>query len=839
MINAPKLATQDEQRRLKTRRQHWNGLDYLEVEVDGSDVFLRVYFMGKAPQQISEQNVLIRGGRRVRSIRAVHVDICRVADQEQEDCLTIYLDRPGDFSTYTLCLVEVDESGRPIQDGTFQGQPRYRPLEGFDPRYACLDFSFQAGCPSEMDCQAAPVCPPDQREEPEINYLVKDFASFRRLILDRLAIVMPDWKERHIPDLGVALVDLFAYAGDYLSYYQDAVATEAYLDTARLRVSVRRHARLVDYILHEGCNARAWVFVKADDAVLKLSTQDFSFASAHTSLPAENRVLAETVIEQSAPGDFTLFEPLPTRLNQVYSFVPSHNEICIYTWGDRQCCLPRGSTAASLTGPLDPPLLPGDFLLFEEVLGPQTGAPEDADPSHRHVVQLTEVVEDEDPLNGQKVIEVAWAAVDALPFPLCVSAVGRAPECAYLEGISVARGNLVLVDQGCTVEEDLEVVPGGQVSYDCIDEGQARRTIQPARYRPALKDAPLTYAQPLDHARGAVTLLQQDPRQALPGLLSLTDQWGGGWQVQPDLLASGPDDPHVVIEMDDDGRAHLRFGDDELGKRPEPGTSFHARYRQGSGPQGNVGAGAIAYLIFHGAQHPNTGLWPRNPFPAVGGQPAEPLAQAKLNAPVAFRKTLRRAITAGDYAAIVMRDFAGQVQRAAATLRWNGAWYEVLVAVDQLGGMEPSGVLLAEIQHHLRRYRRIGHDVVVRPAEDVPLDVSLTVCVKPDYLRGHVAAAVLSVLSNGVLPGGGQGFFHPDRLTFGQAVYLSPLVAAVSTVPGVESVQVTRFERSGNPDGQAIENGFLPLGPLEIARLDNDPSYPENGRLQLDVRGGR
>ena len=35
--------------------------------------------------------------------------------------------------------------------------------------------------------------------------------------------------------------------------------TEAYLDTARRRISVRRHVRLVDYPMHEGCNARAWV----------------------------------------------------------------------------------------------------------------------------------------------------------------------------------------------------------------------------------------------------------------------------------------------------------------------------------------------------------------------------------------------------------------------------------------------------------------------------------------------------------------------------------------------------------------------------------------------------
>src|SRR4029077_7562637 len=91
------------------------------------------------------------------------------------------------------------------------------------------------------------VCPTSPLAAPEIDYLAKDYASFRQLMLDRISVLSPQWKERNPADIGIALVELLAYAGDYLSYRQDAVATEAYLGTARRRVSVRRHARLVDY----------------------------------------------------------------------------------------------------------------------------------------------------------------------------------------------------------------------------------------------------------------------------------------------------------------------------------------------------------------------------------------------------------------------------------------------------------------------------------------------------------------------------------------------------------------------------------------------------------------
>jgi hypothetical protein len=49
-------------------------------------------------------------------------------------------------------------------------------------------------------------------------------------------------------------------------------------------------------------------------------------------------------------------------------------------------------------------------------------------------------------------------------------------------------------------------------------------------------------------------------------------------------------------------------------------------------------------------------------------------------------------------------------------------------------------------------------------------------------------------------------------------------------------------EPSADPDASTEEvpsNWVLSLGPLQIARLDNDPNFPENGILTLDLRGGR
>jgi hypothetical protein len=895
------LTCSNELRRRAVRQHRLNGLDYLEVSDDQRS--LCVHFLGPVPTDLTKNNILIDGGRRIRDIRVTNV-VVELPDQNDptlDGCLRISLDKYGDFSTYTLMVVETDsESGKVKIDD--QGQPQTK--VGFDVRYAHLPFSFKVSCPSDLDCQTDATCPLPEYLEPEINYLAKDYGSFRQLILDRLALNLPEWRERHVPDLGITLVELLAYVGDYLSYYQDAVATEAYLDTSRQRISVRRHVRLVDYMMHEGCNARAWVWIEASSNT-DLNPADFFLITTYSGAPAIGTILNQIDdLERIPVNQYEVFEPVSTEPIQLKL---AHNEIHFYTWGDHQCCLAKGATQATLYGNLqhlsqlvlapaevidldgteDPvevfpaesnlDLKVGDILIFEEVKGAKTGILADADPNHRHVVRLTKVEPSEDvlyidPISNSAVplVEIAWSIEDALPFSLCISAVGGAPECCLIENITVARGNVILVDHGRTVVpvEHLGVVRTKTTISVCEAEGQASDIlIVPQLFNPHLSQAPLTFSQPLpSQSLSASRLLVQDPRQALPQVSRLMgipakfpvendpqffsdNDWQ--WIPQADLLSSYGQDQHFVVEMDDQGIAHLRFGDGELGKQPAAGDRFYAKYRIGNGIAGNVGASTIAHLVFRNISMSGTTLIPHNLFPATGGTAPEPIAEVKLFATTAFRKKLQRAITAQDYADIVMHDFPLQVQRAAATLRWTGSWYEVLVAIDPLNSEEASAALIQEIQQHLYLYRRIGHDVVVKSAIYVPLLIAMQICVLPTYLRGHVLANLLEVFSTRRLANGELGFFHPDNLTFGSGIYLSKLIAAAQSVPGVMRVQVTRLKRltdvadpskaplATESSGSEMLTGLLPLGSLEIARLDSDPSFPENGVLKFDLGGGR
>jgi hypothetical protein len=841
---------QDDRRDAVRRMNGRNGLDYVEVSDDQRT--LTVFFLGKLPKAFAPdapnggKYLRIEGGQRVTDIQITSTEAVVDPNPEKDDYLVVKLNKYGDFSTYTLRLTGV---------------------ANIDPRYDHVDFSFKVNCPSDLDCAAACICEPAVPPEPEINYLAKDYGSFRQLMFDRLAVMIPDWTERHVPDLGVALVEVLAYTGDYLSYSQDAVATEAYLDTARQRISVRRHARLVDYVLHEGCNARAWVCADVSSGEVPLEPGEVTYITGlNDALSAQQSVLTWDQLADTPSHAYEVFEPLVADRSQPIRLRAAHNEIHFYTWGEKECCLERSSTSATLLdewagssggGEAGPAantegaralrLQVGDVLIFEEVLGPHTGLAADADPARRHAVRLTKVTPGEDPVgggNGRTIpfVQIEWGRADALPFPFCLSTIGDAPDCRYLDHVSVARGNVVLVDHGRTQKpEDLGQVPTKTTDAICeCADVPGDIEIIPGRFGTKLQKVPLTFRQPLPRdgagatPSAAAVLLTQDSRVAAPQVW-LTSQPPEPWEPRPDLLASGPNDRHFVVEIDDDGIARLRFGDGELAYRPPAGMTFAAVSRVGNGTAGNVGAESISRLVLKNRQS-GVSISVRNPLPARGGTAPEPIAEAKLFAPHVFRKRIERAVVAEDYEEIAERN--PNIQQASAELEWSGSWYEADVAIDPVGREDAGRRLLAEIERTLERYRRMGHDLDVVPAAYVPLHLRLDVCARPHYERAHVKSALLEAFSTRTRPGGERGFFHPDKLTFGEGIYLSQIIATAQAVAGVESVEVTAFHRLFESPNHEIENGVLPLSASEIAQLDNDPNFPEHGTLDIRVAGG-
>ena len=834
------LVCDDEARRARVMdHPTLNGIDYVEVSAASLNEqrFIHVFFL-KAPPPDSlvghPEPFRVEGGVRTRNIRVL--DVTRV-----DEHLVVEVDRAGDFSTYTLVI-----------DST-----------ALDPAYAEVGFGFKAGCPSRFDCRPRVICPPEPRVEPPIDYLARDYASFRQALVDLIPTVAPDWKERHEADLGVALVELLAYAGDRLSYYQDAVANEAYLESARRRISVRRHARLIDYRVHDGASARAFVHLEMAaytsgvlpaGAVQALTRIDGPLGSAMPPHPAVIR--DDDLRERALPAAGAVFETMTgARLDWLL------NEIGIHTWGNERCCLPRGTTTVDLVGdlagdpattPPTPPILErGDFLLFEEVKGVRTGEPEDADPAHRQVVRLTKVERANDPLLDKTLTRVSWNRADALNFPLCVSvrlddASVRPGGDPHVEGVSVARGNLVLADHGRTVEG--EAHPGPRTPV----HPSLRRA-----HRFFLDEGPLGFRVPVPEDNGALApakeLFRTDPSRAEPQVTRLrVDSVAPDWKpVVPHLLDSDRFDPHFVVETDNEGRAQLRFGDGEYGMAPPDGAEITVTYRVGVGPGGNVGAESLAHMVKNDPLPPNLSnadlanidsalgrvVAVRNPLPAWGGTDAEPIERVKRLAPAAFHAEQLRAVTEADYARAAEKH--PEVSKAVATFRWTGSWHTVFITIDPKGRADVPPELERDVRAWVTHFTQAGYDLEIDPPTFVPLEIEVGVCVAPDHFRSDVEEALLAELDDRTLPDGRRGFFHPDNFAFGQPLYLSQLYARVEAVEGVDSAVVTGFRRFARAPNNELEQGFIPMGRLEVVRLENDPSFPENGVLRLNMLGGK
>jgi len=837
----------------------YNGIDFLEVVDNPNDPnsvrqhTLMVHFVHDLTAgQLGLANVRIDGGERIQNIQIVQVQEEGFASPlGNANVLSVQVQQPGDFSTYTLRLVDSNDDTK---------QP-----PNFDPVLSSIAFSFKVACPSDFDCQQPRACPPQPPAPVDISYLAKDYASFRQLMLDRMAKIMPKWQETSPADLGIVLIELLSYLGDYLSYQQDAVATEAYLDTARRRTSVRRIVRLVGYPMHDGCNARTWVHFDARSdihgQVVLTPRSTLSATKLLTKIAGQSA--QNPILVNSGPA----FQAAIAQNPQVFELAESitlfaeHNEMSFYTWGSKQCCLPKGSTQAWLNGNFSN-LQVGDILIFKEAMGPNTGVAEDADPSHRWAVRLTGVTYSSDPIGGLfdaipnnnpvAVTGIEWGADDALPFPVCISNLITLSDGSsqYFVDISVALGNNGLADDGDTIEDEaLCPVPAPNPALTLVSTAapdpcnQVAPQPAPARYRPLLQQSPVTFTDPYDPAASANAALTKRAMNALlPVIVLSVPGEADPWNPQRDLLSSQSDSKEFVVEAENDGSAYLRFGDGTFGERPFPGTNFHARYRIGNGTAGNIGADALCFL---GSDDPSvvsdlsnpvvTAV--TNPLPAVGGLDPETLDAVRQAAPYAFR-VQNRAVTEQDYGDMAQR-CDSTLQKAVGTFRWTGSWHTVFIAADRRGGVAVDDTFRSNLKQCMELYRMAGHDVEVDAPVYVSLEIDMTVCVDPDYFASDVEEALFNVLSNRILPDGSKGVFYTDNFTFGQTVYLSPIYALVQSTAGVDSVRITTFQRQGQDSSVALDAGMLELDRLEIARLDNDPNYPEHGVLKLNMLGGR
>ena len=717
----------------------------------------------------------------------------------------------GDYSTYTLRVVD------PVIDPIFS-----------DIRFKFRPGCFNLNCAPEWSAGAAPVA------ATPIDYLAKDYDSFKHVLIGAMQERVPGWRPTSEADLDQVLIDLVAADADEISDFQDRVANEACLATARKRVSLARHARLMDYHVHQGNQATTWLAVQV---------------AASTTVAAGFG--AWTGMNWNDPGAviFTSQEPCDCRVVL--------NELALYHWNGLVTALEAGATEADLRlpAPLDPTLQANadelrdlfrsgsvPYLLIEQTLNPETGTVNGRDTRAR---QLLGIVAGDgaadsllDPATDEWFVRVRWRPEDKLQ--RCYCFLTRHSGQPVQDRAALFHGNLLRVAHGRPHQTvfrapDAPLAPAGMGDFVVTAEASYEPTSWGALC--TLPHSPLAYRN--TPAGGE--------RPPLSSLTVAVGGFAGVWEERSDLIESAAGDEHYIVETDEYGVSRVRFGNDANGRALPIGSVVTCSYQVGQGTAGNVGADRITG--FDAAAVPEvTGIW--NPFDVGDGRDPEPAQEIVRRVPEAYRERQMRAVTLEDY--VKRAEELPQVAHAAARYAWTGSWRTVRVAIDPRGTTVLDDRTLAAIEAHLDAVRLIGEDLEIRPAQYLPLDIQMRVCAHANYWPAHLDAVLQQEFSAGYTPDGRQGFFHPDLWTFGQPLYASQLIGRALSVPGVERVLSVSIRRWHSLSGVALVNVTLApedvpqscvekldVTAFEIIQVENDPNFLEHGRIQFDIRGGR
>jgi hypothetical protein len=408
--------------------------------------------------------------------------------------------------------------------------------------------------------------------------------------------------------------------------------------------------------------------------------------------------------------------------------------------------------------------------------------------------------------------------------------------------VSVVRANVIPADHGVWIAapgEGLGTVPAAPptpvASAGCACGSPAAVTAPPTpRFYPPLAGSPLTFAVPYATSDSAGAFLAPNVADAKPEI-TVEDDDGNVWTPYPALLSCGPSEYAFVPEIEYDGTVYLRFGDGQYGQAPDSGLTFTACYRVASGTAGNVGRDSLAHAVLPASSgsSPSKIVAVRNPLPAGGGVDGETIEHIRQFAPFSFQ-TQERCVTEADYGQMTAALTGGLEARG--TMRWTGSWYTAFVSIDPT---ELTPTVLRETTGGLELLRMLGTEVAVEAAVIVGLQIELGVCVDPQYFQGDVYDALMEVFVSGNQCDGTPGLLAPSNFSFGETVYVSPLVAAAQAVEGVVSVTLETFTRIDAPWVDGVAQGYLTMGRLEIPRCDNDPNRLDHGIFTLDMEGGR
>lgn len=158
-----------------------------------------------------------------------------------------------------------------------------------------------------------------------LSYRVGTHARFKADLLANIASqkTLSKLTARDDTDLSIALMDSWATVADVLTFYQERIANEGFLRTAKERMSILEIARSIGYELRPGVAASAYLAFTMNVSPSSPKKTVIDVGTKVQSIPAQNETpqVFETVEEIEARQEWNEMPPQLTKKQDLYQVI--------------------------------------------------------------------------------------------------------------------------------------------------------------------------------------------------------------------------------------------------------------------------------------------------------------------------------------------------------------------------------------------------------------------------------------------------------------------------------------------------------------------------------------
>jgi uncharacterized phage protein gp47/JayE len=366
--------------------------------------------------------------------------------------------------------------------------------------------------------------------------------------------------------------------------------------------------------------------------------------------------------------------------------------------------------------------------------------------------------------------------------------------------LSAPLGNDLTIPAGTACRA---LLGDGEADFETVEDGLIPRGVHfvdiPARQGVRRTETFTSTGQPFQRIHLSGDLIAQRTLGVSVG----DDAWSEVDHFQDSLA----DSRHFMADLDALDISTLIFGDGQSGAVPPQGSRISVSYLQTLGDKGNLGPNRITQLLSPVyLDSTQIALTVTNPVAATGGAYRETLEHARRQAPAELR-SLWKGVTLEDYQTLA-EGYPGVAK--AKVLDTNACqnirYYNVQLAIAPNGGGMPSALLKQELAEFLEHRKVITVEINLFDPIYQPVSIDAEAYVWPGEALENVRSRIEAALGD---------FFSFERVSFGQTVHFSDLVALIEGVRGVSHMQL-----------------YAPVQDIELRQGE----IPVLGTVSLDLR---